>query len=367
MSRDHGAGHVRLQGPAPAYGTMVAAGRPTRLVRLVARRHPPWRMISFRRPGAIACLAFFATLWAASVPRANDTMAVGAAGGLVFVKSADVAIETEDLSISAEAIHVRYRFRNRAAGPVEALVAFPLPDIDHASERLMIPPVEKADNFVGFSVTVDGKSVMPALDAHAFVGDVEVTETLKRHGLPLSRVAAARSLETSIEALAETVKEELAKAGILGPGEIDDFEPKWTLKTAFTWPQIFPPGRAVLVEHRYRPVVGGDWLQLEDLQADRWSDFCLDGAVRKTVERRLETQPVARVTLVEYVLITGANWAGPIGRFRLTVDKVKPKRLLSTCLGGLKKTGATTWGLERRNFTPTENIRLMLIEDQKTD
>ena len=367
MSRDHGAGHVRWQGPGPAHGTMVAAGRPVRLVRLAARRHPSLRMLGLRRPGVIACLAFVATLWAASAPRANDSMAVGAAGGLVFVKSADVAIETEDLSISAEAIHVRHRFRNRAASPIEALVAFPLPDIDHASERLMIPPVEKADNFVGFSVTVDCKPVVPALDARAYVGDVEVTETLKRHGLPLSRVAAGRSLETSIEALAGTVKEDLAKAGILGPGEIDDFEPKWTLRTAFTWPQTFPPGRAVRVEHRYRPAVGGDWLQLEDLQTDRWSDFCLDGTVRKAIERRLETRPVARVTLVEYVLITGANWAGPIGRFRLTVDKAKPQRLLSTCLAGLKKTGATTWSLDRRNFTPTENIRLMLIEDQKTD
>ena len=326
-------------------------------------------MLSLRRPlpWTTAGIAVFVTLWAASTPRANDTMAVGAAGGLVFVKSADVAIETEDLSISAEAIHVRYRFRNRASGPIEALIAFPLPDIDHASDRLMIPPVQKADNFVGFSVTVDGKPAVPALDARAYVGAVEVTETLKRHGLPLSRVVAGRSLETSIEALAGTDKEELAKAGILGPGEIDDFEPKWTLKTVFTWPQTFPPGRTVLVEHRYRPVVGGDWIQPEDLQNDRWPDFCLDGAARKAVERHLETQPVARVTLVEYVLITGANWAGPIGRFRLTVDKAKPQRLISTCLAGLKKTGATTWGLDRRNFTPTENIRLMLIEDQKTD
>jgi len=305
--------------------------------------------------------------WPVAMPRANDTMAVGAAGGLMFVKSADVAIESEDLWISAETIRVRYRFRNRIAEPIEAMIAFPLPDIDHGSDRMIIPPVERSDNFVGFTVTVDGVPLKPTLDARAYVGGTDVTETLARHRLPISRFASGRALEAAIEQLSEAAKQELAKAGILGEGEIDDFEPKWTLKTAFTWRQVFPPNRTVIVEHRYRPVVGGDWIQLEDLQGDRWSEFCLDEATKIAVAKRLESQPVARVTVVEYVLTTGANWAGPIGRFRLTLDKGKRQRLLSTCIEGLKRTGATAWTVERRNFTPTEDIRLLLIEDQKPD
>jgi hypothetical protein len=307
-----------------------------------------------------------ALLFPTAMALANDTMAVGAAGGLVFVKSADVAIESEDLWISAESIRVRNRFRNRSPESIEALIAFPLPDIDHASGQMMIPQVEGSDNFVGFTVTVDGRPVRPTLEARAYVGPVEVTEALRHHRLPLSWLAG-RTLETAIEQLPEAAKGDLAKAGILGSGEFDDFEPKWTLKTAYTWRQVFPPNRTVVVEHRYRPVVGGDWFQPEDLQNDRWSDFCLDDATRNAIARRLESQPLTRVTLVEYVLTTGANWAGPIGRFRLVLDKTKRQRLLSTCLDGLKRAGATTWTLERRNFTPSEDIRIMLIEVQNPD
>jgi hypothetical protein len=42
------------------------------------------------------------------------------------------------------------------------------------------------------------------------------------------------------------------------------------------------------------------------------------------------------------VLKTGANWAGPIGDFRLTLNKGDPKALISFCETGVVKTGPTT-------------------------
>ena len=118
-----------------------------------------------------AILAFLMFLVAAGPVAANDTMAVGAAGGLVFLKSADVEILSEDLTVASDAIRVRYEFRNRSAQPVDALIAFPLPDVDLAADVMMIPADGlPADNFVGFAVTVDGKPVTPALDARTYVG-----------------------------------------------------------------------------------------------------------------------------------------------------------------------------------------------------
>jgi hypothetical protein len=65
---------------------------------------------------------------------------------------------------------------------------------------------------------------------------------------------------------------------------------------------------------------------------------------------------------VEYILTTGANWKGPIGDFHLTIDKERPDAVLSLCMSGLKKTGATTFEVRRTNFTPKEDIRFVVFE-----
>ncbi|HYD29376.1 MAG TPA: DUF4424 family protein [Azospirillaceae bacterium] len=314
-------------------------------------------------------LLLLALLLADEPAAANDTMAVGAAGGLVFLKSADVEMVSEDLRIASDAIRVRYEFRNHAATPVEALIAFPLPDVDHATDWPIWPPDGMpADNFVGFAATVDGKPIAPRLDARAYLGTVEITDLLKRHGLPLSRFSTDPDLDQRIEALPAKTRQALVKQGILGPGDVSDYFPKWTLKTAFTWTQTFPPGRTVVVEHRYVPVVGGNWIAAEDLASDQaWADYCLDPGTKKAIARRLPAEGSVRATLIDYVLKTGANWAGPIGRFRLTLDKGDAGRLLSVCLDGLRKTGPTTWVWERDAFTPNRDLRIMLIERPHQD
>lgn len=310
-------------------------------------------------------LLAFLSLAALKPATANDTMAVGAAGGLVFVKSADVAMETEDLWISAEQVRVRYAFRNRGKAAVDALLAFPLPVFDHAAERVLDPDIETTTgDFVGFTVTVDGKPVQPKLETRAWLGETEVTAALAEAGLPLSRFTGGPRLDEAIERLPEATRQSLAAAGILGPGELGDFDPQWAVRSTYHWPQRFAPGRRTIIEHRYKPVVGSNWLLREDLQAGtRWADYCIEPALRTAMMKRLGPNDVARVLLIDYVLATGANWAGPIGRFRLTIDKGAPGRLLSTCLDGMKKTGATTWVLQRRDFTPEGDLRLMLIEE----
>jgi hypothetical protein len=328
----------------------------------------PQRLPSLREsPAMIRRFAVLvALLLAAPAPAgANDTMAVGAAGGLVFVKSADVAMETEDLWISPEQIRVRYAFRNRGKVPVEALIAFPLPVFDHAAERVLDPDVQTTTgDFVEFTVTVDGKPVQPKLEMRAWLGETEVTAALAEAGLPLSRFVGGPRLAEAIEDLPEATRQKLAAAGILGPGEMGDFDPQWAVRSTYHWPQRFAPGRRTIVEHRYKPVVGSNWLLREEAQAGtEWAEYCIEPALRTALMTRLGPNDVARVLLVDYVLSTGANWAGPIGRFRLTIDKGTPGRLLSTCLEGLKKTGATTWMLERRNFTPESDLRLMIIEE----
>ena len=63
-----------------------------------------------------------------------------------------------------------------------------------------------------------------------------------------------------------------------------------------------------------------------------------------------------------YVLTTGANWAKPIGTFRLTIEKDSPEQLLTVCADGLEKTGPTRFELLRKDFSPEQDIRMMMLQ-----
>jgi hypothetical protein len=62
------------------------------------------------------------------------------------------------------------------------------------------------------------------------------------------------------------------------------------------------------------------------------------------------------------VLRTANSWAGPIGKFRLTLDKGAAENVISLCADGLKKTGPTTFVMEKANFTPTSDLEILLAK-----
>ncbi len=65
--------------------------------------------------------------------------------------------------------------------------------------------------------------------------------------------------------------------------------------------------------------------------------------------------------LLDYVLTTANTWQGPIGVFRLAIDKGKPGNVLSLCIDGLRKTGPTSFAVEKKDFTPTRDLRLLIV------
>jgi hypothetical protein len=98
-------------------------------------------------------------------------------------------------------------------------------------------------------------------------------------------------------------------------------EPRWTLKTTYYWRQTFPAHEEVVIDHRYLPSVGGmvrmsasDLIgNLKNLQIDKskgLNRFCIDqsflNAMSATAGAAWEQH------YLEYVLVTGANWSGPI-------------------------------------------------------
>jgi hypothetical protein len=169
---------------------------------------------------------------------ANDTTAELATGGLIFVRSDQVAMESEDLYISPSEVRVKYQFRNRGENDIESVVAFPMPDIKADPYSQVSIPTAASDNFLGFTVEVDGSHIEPRLDQRAFAAGVDVTEDLAANGIPLWPYGDGTG--EAIANLAPDVLEDWHARGILIPDEFDDgsgwktvWSPFWELKS--TW------------------------------------------------------------------------------------------------------------------------------------
>jgi hypothetical protein len=64
---------------------------------------------------------------------------------------------------------------------------------------------------------------------------------------------------------------------------------------------------------------------------------------------------------LSYVITSGANWAGPIGTFRLVVDK-GDSTLVSFCGDGVRKIGPTTFEMTAKDYTPKRDIDVLFIK-----
>ena len=148
------------------------------------------------------------------------------------------------------------------------------------------------------------------------------------------------------------------------------------MRTSIVRQQTFPPGKPVVVEHRYRTSMGVSFdtvlrkalrentAMAAEVKRYR-SEYCVpdellrgidriaggaEGNVQKLRERR-----------ISYVLKTGANWAGPIKDFKVVIDKGLPDRLVSFCLDNVKKISPTAFEIRKKDFTPERDLKILLI------
>lgn len=325
-----------------------------------------------------AVLAMLATL-AASPALANDTMAELKTGGLEYTRSDSISMEEERLYVSPKEVRVDYVYRNTAEQPVETYVAFPMPDIPGGLEHNIDAGDTESDNFLGFTVTQDGKAIEPALQQRAYVGDLDMTDVVHAAGVPMNP-QSQRAREAIGKLPAETIEDWLTR-GLVIPDSYDDgsgwrteYAPAWTLKSAYYWKTSFPAGKDIRVSHRYRPSVGGTvattFLDENDQpKGERFEDyrrkFCIDDAFVRLARKSNEAMRNGESHLVEnwisYVLSTGSNWAGPIKRFTLIVDKGEEDNFVSFCGDGVKKTGPTTFEMTKTDFTPENDLDILLL------
>ena len=336
---------------------------------------------------------FLAALCGSATPLlANDGFGGLSATGLTFGQTDAVKMEEEELFISIDRIAVDYVFRNITDADVTGEVIFPLPPIHLGfvmESEWNLPEDIDRENLVGFTATVAGQPVTVGIDRIAVIEpqDVDfpppsarydtpgrdVTADMDRLGLPLSlnrdTVAAA------LQALTPDQKAEAEKLGLaqfFDSGTPNEYAyPNWSVIVRYHWTQTFPAGEVLTISHAYENRPSGGVFGWSDPPEDYAQPvaelYCIDEGTSKALVKAL-AQPAQDGVVystglswnIAYVLRTANSWAGPIGRFRLTVDKGDTRNIVSLCADGIRKTGPTTFVLEKTNYTPDRDLDILI-------
>ena len=331
---------------------------------------------------AILIALAVASVGLAGAAGANDSVAESAAGGLVLRQTDDIDMLSEDLYVSEERIRVRYVFRNRRAEDVRVTVAFPMPERDFSELRY------SDASFPGdFETRVDGRPVAMRVERKAMLGGVDHSALLASLGIPILSENTLVAVSEAVDSLAPDQQRRLESLGLIEAAEYDMgegmrryYEPMWTVTEIWHWNQIFPAGRELVIEHAYTPGVGGSagsiladrgWRETEE--GRRYlAEYCIDDAflagLDRIVARGTEERPVLLgERWIRYILTTGANWASPIGEFRLVVDKGSPDNLVSFCGSGLRRISSTRFEMRRRDWRPDRDLAVLLIVPYRPD
>jgi hypothetical protein len=312
----------------------------------------------------------------AQAGQANDSSAEKAAGGLVLRQNADIDMVSEDLYVSPEQVRVRYVFRNRARQARRITVAFPMPDRDLTYE------MESEVAYPGdFHTLVEGRPVRMSVERKAILGGVDRSADLARAGIPVAPPVGERAmwLAERIRRLPRAAQERLARAGLIDADSLHmdqpDVLPMWTVRETWHWNQVFPAGRDLRVEHRYRPGVGGtagvplaslDWRNGENGRQQQ-AEFCTDREFLAALDRMSQraTREQAHYPMesrLRYILTTGGNWRSPIGDFRMVVDKGNPNAIVSFCGEGVRRISPTQFEVRHRNWRPDRDLNVLIVQ-----
>jgi hypothetical protein len=303
---------------------------------------------------------------AGSVALANDSTAEKVAGGLVLTRTAAIDMVSEDLFISPEQVRVQYVFRNRTNAPVRTMVAFPMPDRDlgemHFSDTAY--PSE-------FHTLVDGRPVTMQVERRALLNGVDHTAMLTGLGIPVQTGDPGSDvLDRALARLRPADRQRLVQMGLAA--DDDGVYPLWTVKETYYWEQVFPAGRNLNVRHDYAPGVGGsvavslaipEYRNSAEGRAEQ-SRYCTDSGFFAGLDRMRGSNRSDGIFASEqrlgYILTTGGNWRAPIGSFRLVVDKLDPRAVMSFCETGVRRISPTRLEVRHRNWRPTRDLHILI-------
>ena len=325
-------------------------------------------------------LATLFTLALASAALANDGFLGLPAGGLTLQHSADIRMLDEDLFLSLDEVRVNYQFRNDSPRAITAWVGFPMPGLPVSvnfggEDGYDIHDVKSLD-LLKFETRIEG-IVAPSRpyvrafiyprntpwekrDKFRFTDAIDISAELTAASIPLN--FDANTIKAAFARLPAAKQADWKRRGLYTK-DANFEQPEWWLSTIFVRQQVFPAGRIVKVQHRYKPFPSGFIMMGNHLSYDKdlAKAACVDPPTHRAITNALGAQGGSG-HVIDYILTTANTWKSPIGHFRLTVDKGAPRNIVSLCGNGVRKTGPTTFVLEANNFRPQHDIKVLIVK-----
>jgi hypothetical protein len=94
-------------------------------------------------------------------------------------------------------------------------------------------------------------------------------------------------------------------------------------------------------------------------------EYCINDDFLRKVDKLADDAATHHAKLQErrisYVLKTGANWAGPIKDFIMTVDKERNDRLVSFCAEDIKVISPTVVEFTANDFLPDKDMKILIL------
>lgn len=311
---------------------------------------------------------------------ANDSEAEISLGGITLKPSSDLRLVSEDLFISQDKVTVDYVFENPTDRTITTTIAFPMPGQPRGLLETNYVYYDTIQDWSGFdfATRVDGRPVRLQQWDRAMIGERDVTDQVIALGLPVywtdtdeGNPFAQMPQQRRDEALAEGL-------ALRDPLFGNRVVPAWEGVTYFVREQSFAPRSKARVQHEYVPLAGGSvggalYPQNRESEAygalsEYQEHYCVDDYFLAGVDRRLAQsagdgrQAWMSETWLGYVLSSGANWNGPIERFRLVVDKGSTDNLVSFCMDGVKKIGPTRFEVVKTDFEPTRDLDILIVK-----
>jgi Domain of unknown function (DUF4424) len=331
---------------------------PTRNVAFLSRA-----LRKIGRPGhfslVLACMLVISET-AGSPALSNDGVAEIGAGGLEFTSNSNVEMAEEDLRIAVDKVDVRYLFRNRSTEAQTLLVAFPLPAL--FSEWFSEVPDERligADplRYIAFETKVDGVTVQTEVEQKADVLNIDVTQVLTDVGIPL--YPGAPDMAAKLANLPGAKLEALITRGAVERSGTT-LVPRWQYKVTYFWRQTFLPDKPVEITHSYRPIVGGS-VPYDTFLDDFAGTYCIGDSFRAAYDTTKDRPDRPGFAWINYILTTAGTWAGPIGKFKLTVEKPDAAAAVALCREGMREVGPTTLEWTAEGFRPQEDLDILML------
>ena len=303
-------------------------------------------------------------LLAAATAQANDGTGFVETGGIQYLKNPHIEMQREDLYISQQQIRVSYTFKNNSAQDITETVLFPLPEIPATPDGHF---ADTAGLINSFRIWADGKAVKPQIHVRAFFEakdgkKLDMTAKLKQCGLSDIELMAPWTNKYDHEKVSAKINAcltpQAAKLKLKSDDDISDF---WSATIVYSWKQTFKASKTTNIKHQYTPLLGGSFLYPPLFEKGDEMDkaYCISDDLQRTLadpKRKMHFY-----TQLGYILTTGANWAKPIGKFTLTIERA-PGQLVSLCWDkSLRKISPTVFRAEKSDFLPKKDLDVIFF------